>query len=377
MQQVNVPGVYISQEWREPRPPPSTGVPALLGYVEGHKALPAPRRLTHPAQLDTEFAGLKPDAALAAAVRGFFENGGQQCQVVPLGEAQTLKAGLEALLNEDAIDLVCAPCLPPLDAQEGLPRAQVRLLEFCARRGDCFALLDSPQPGTSVKAAEESVLEARKLLAQRAPDSSLGAIYYPWIRVAGTPDFIPPCGHIAGLFARVDRKYGFGKAPANEVLAGALELAGTLLEPGQLNDAGINALRALPGRGIRVMGARTLSDVAAWRSISVRRLFLALRRRLMRELAWVAFEPNDLRLWLRLQREVGVILEDLFQRGALKGSTPEEAFYVKCDAENNPPAVREQGGVIVEVGLAPATPREFLVLRLVQREGKQIEIAAP
>jgi hypothetical protein len=147
--------------------------------------------------------------------------------------------------------------------------------------------------------------------------------------------------------------------------------------PVALNEGGINCLRALPGRGIRVMGTRTLALEETWRYISVRRLFLSLRRRLVRELAWVAFEPNDWRLWLRLHRELGGLLEALFQQGTLKGDTPEEAFYVKCDSENNPPEVREQGGLVLEIGLAPATPREFIVLQLVQREGRQLEAAVP
>jgi hypothetical protein len=376
MSEARAPGVSISQEGLQPQPGLLTGVPAFLGYAGGGTSTPTPRLLTNPEQLEAVDGGAQPGTDLAGAVRGFFENGGQQCWVVPLGDAQTLEAGLEALWDEDAFDLLCAPSLPPGDEKKGLLAAQIQLLEFCARRGDCLALLDPPRP-ESGQTAEAALLSHRDDLVKDVPDASFGALYAPRIRVAGRTELLPPCGHIAGLFARTDQRYGFAKAPANEVLEGVVELGPQSLSPTSLNERGINGLRALPGRGIRVMGARTLAREDTWRYVSVRRLFISLRRRLVRELAWAAFEPNDLRLWLRLHREVGGILESLFQQGALQGATPEEAFYVKCDAENNPPEVRENGGLVVEVGLAPATPREFIVLHLVQREGGQLETTVP
>jgi hypothetical protein len=370
------PGVRIEKHELESRPELLTGVPAFVGYTSGSLLLHGPRQLTHPEQLGDVLGGSGLGGSLAAAVRGFFENGGQQCWLMALEGDQRLKEGLEALWDESSFDLLCMPCLPPGDAQYGLADAQVQLLDFCARRGDCFALLDAPRPGNS-QDADTSLLEYRNGLIARVRDASMGALYGPWIRVAGSQEFIPPCGHIAGLFARTDQRHGFSKAPANELLDGVVELEWQPHSPVALNEGGINCLRALPGRGIRVMGTRTLAREKTWRYISVRRLFLSLRRRLVRELAWVAFEPNDWRLWLRLHRELGGLLEALFQQGTLKGDTPEEAFYVKCDSENNPPEVREQGGLVLEIGLAPATPREFIVLHLVQREGRQLEAAVP
>ena len=373
MQPLRAPGVSISQEGLQPRPELLTSVPAFVGYTGGGACPLTPRLLTHPEQLEEVCEGSGPGACLAAVVRGFFENGGLQCWVVALGGDQRLEEGLQALRDKEDFDLLCAPCLPPKDAEQIL-EAHVQLLKFCAMRGDCFALLDAPRGGPGQDAA---LVRHREQLVAGVPDASLGALYSPWIRVAGSQEFIPPCGHIAGLFARMEQGYGLSKAPANEILEGVVELEQQLLQIAELNAQGINCLRALPARGIRVMGTRTLAREEAWRYISVRRLFIFLRRRLVRELAWVAFEPNDWRLWLRLHREVGDLLEALFRQGTLKGDVPEDAFYVKCDMENNPPELREKGELVLELGLAPATPREFLVLQLVQREGRQLEAAVP
>ncbi|WP_160174296.1 phage tail sheath family protein [Archangium violaceum] len=360
----------------EERPPAGvlrTGVPAFLAFTQG----PAPldwKQLTRPGQLEAWWK----DAPLylACAVRGFFENGGEQCWVVPLGKGRTLEQGLATLKDEEDVDLVCGPCLLPDSAGvDELAAAQARLLRFCGERGDCFALLDSPQGAderdmlsgpSSFKTYKDTLLGQ---LADAPELLGLGALYYPWIQVSRSDGrglaFVPPCGHLAGTYARTDRRAGVHKAPANELLEGALDVEHALARPEALNSQGINGLRALPGRGIRAFGARTLSAARDWRYLNVRRLFLTLRRWLVRTMAWVTFEPHDLRLWVRVRRELTGHLEKLYLGGAFQGTTPEEAFYVKCDAENNPPASREQGRLVVELGLAPATPREFIVIHLI------------
>ena len=136
----------------------------------------------------------------------------------------------------------------------------------------------------------------------------------------------------------------------------------------ELNPEGVNVVRVFPGRGIRLWGARTLSRQDEWRYVNVRRLFLTLRRWLDRNMTFAAFEPNGPRLWIRIRRELTVYLTDLWLDGALAGSTPDEAFFVKCDAETNPPDGREAGQVVTEIGLAPSAPSEFIVVRIVQRE---------
>jgi len=184
---------------------------------------------------------------------------------------------------------------------------------------------------------------------------------------------VPPSGHIAGIFARTDEQRGVHKSPANEVIEGIVDVIA------EFDDvAGINPIRALPGRGIRVWGARTLavpsstSDTIAF--LAVQRLVLTLHRWLVRTLDWTVFETNDVRTWVRIHRELSRRLGGLFEQGALAGTTPDEAFYVKCDDENNPPDTRTAGTLQVDVGIAPAVPNEFIKIRLV-RSAEGITVA--
>jgi hypothetical protein len=234
-------------------------------------------------------------------------------------------------------------------------------LDFCEKTGDCFALLDS-LGGTGVN----EVLQQRQALR-----STNGALYYPWVRITEGPDstggFVPPCGHVAGVYARSDRQIGVHKAPANEVLKGVVDLEYNVsrTDQEQLNPFGVNCLRAFPGRGIRVWGARTLSGLPAWTYVNVRRLFMTAARWCEQNLANMVFEPHHPRLWARIERALTAYFTDMFSRGALKGTTVREAFYVKCDAETNPAEVRESGRIVAEIGLAPTVPSEFVVVRII------------
>ena len=165
------------------------------------------------------------------------------------------------------------------------------------------------------------------------------------------------------------------KAPANEVVRGAIDLELRLSKQEQdtLNPIGVNCIRTFPGRGIRVWGGRTLSSDGAWRYINVRRLFIMAEASLDAGLQWVVFEPNDRMLWARVRRDVTSFLRTLWLGGALFGSTPEEAFYVKCDEELNPPEIRDLGQLIIEVGMAPVKPAEFVIFRISQWAGANAE----
>ena len=145
-----------------------------------------------------------------------------------------------------------------------------------------------------------------------------------------------------GIYARTDAKVGVFKAPANEEVIGALDLGSEMGNDtqGQLNTLGINCLRSFPSRDIRVWGARTLSDDARWRYVNVQRLFITVRRWIDLNMSWTVFESSTLQLWIRVERQLRSYLNNLWQMGALQGRTPEEAFYVKCDAETNPPDAR-------------------------------------
>jgi phage tail sheath protein FI len=176
-----------------------------------------------------------------------------------------------------------------------------------------------------------------------------------------------PSGHLAGVWARTDLTRGVHKAPANEPLRGALGLKYQVSRGEQdlHNPRGVNAIRSVGG-GLRIWGGRTLSSDPAWKYINVRRLFIMVEASVEAATQWVVFEPNDHRLWRRVVRTVSSFLTLLWRSGALMGTSPEQAFYVKCDEETNPPEVVDAGQLVIEVGLAPVKPAEFVIFRIGQ-----------
>jgi phage tail sheath protein FI len=364
------PGVYRQDVL--PSPPPSllTGVPVFLGYA-GRGTVGAVRRLTLWPQFQTEFGPVPTGGYLGHAVRGFFENDGLVCYVVRLDDTASpldaLRKGLAAVNDLDAADLVCAPdvvVVPEGMSDERYVAAatalQAELLADCRRVGGRFAILDG------VLTTDSAVIE----LQREALTGDDGALYHPWLWAPGEdgqPIYLPPCGHVAGVYSRSDQRVGVHKAAANEPIEGVLDLRVHLGERalGDLYERRVNCLRAFPGRGIRVWGARTLSDDPAWQHAGARRVFLTMSRWLERFMAELVHEPNDVRLWVRIMRELTAYLDDLFDRGALKGRTADEAFFVKCDSETNPPEIRDAGRVVTDVGLALAAPAEFVVARII------------
>ncbi|MEU6977736.1 MULTISPECIES: phage tail sheath family protein [unclassified Streptomyces] len=282
-------------------------------------------------------------------------------------DARTGFAGLETI---DEITMVAVPDLMSayergdIDA-EGVRTVQLAVIAHCEQMGDRVAVLDTP-PGLSAQ-------QVRRWRNDEAGyDSRHATLYYPWVRVfdpaAGRNTTVPPSGHIAGVWARSDAERGVHKAPANEVIRGVVDLELKLSKGEQdlLNPIGVNCVRAFPGRGIRIWGARTLSSDPAWRYLNVRRLFNYLEESILLGTQWVVFEPNDDRLWSSIRRNVTAFLTEEWRRGALFGRTAAEAFYVKCDRDNNPQESIDQGRVICEVGVAPVKPAEFVVFRLAQ-----------
>ena len=180
-------------------------------------------------------------------------------------------------------------------------------------------------------------------------DSKYAALYWPWIKVmdpaSGKAVPLPPSASVAGVWARNDETRGVHKAPANEIIRGALslELNITKGEHDTLNPVGVNCIRAFPGQGIRIWGARTISSDPEWRYLNVRRLFNYVEKSILLGTNWVVFEPNDPALWERVRRTIYVFLRQIWQTGALFGATPAEAFFVKCDEENNPAENRDSG----------------------------------
>lgn len=288
------------------------------------------------------------------------------------------RTGLGGLESLDDVRLVACPDV--MAGYDGSPseRERIKMIQdamitHCERMRYRFAVLDAP-PGLNAQQAAEwrSYINF---------DSSYAALYYPWIRIAdlsgsgSTTRLVPPSGHVVGLYNRSDADRGVHKAPANDVLMGAIDLELQISKGEQdvLNPLGVNCIRSFPGRGIRVWGARTLSSDGAWRYVNVRRLFILVEASLDAGMQWVVFEPNDRTLWAKVRRDVKSFLKVIWRSGALFGNTPDEAFYVKCDDELNPPEIRDLGQLIIEVGLAPVKPAEFVIFRLTQWAGANAE----
>jgi phage tail sheath protein FI len=275
--------------------------------------------------------------------------------------------GLEAI---DEITMVAVPDLMTAYQRgaindQAVRSVQLALIAHCELMGDRVAIIDPP-PG----------LNARDILVWRQNtagyDSHYAALYYPWIKAfdpsSGRIRVVPPSGHVAGIWARNDAERGVHKAPANEVVRGAvdLDLQITRGEQDVLNPIGVNCIRSFPGRGIRVWGARTLSSDPAWRYLNVRRYFNYLEESILIGTQWVVFEPNDSMLWARIRRNISAFLTNEWRSGALFGARVEDSFYVKCDEETNPPESVDLGRVICEIGVAPVKPAEFVIFRLAQ-----------
>jgi phage tail sheath protein FI len=389
------PGVYRQEVFLKPAPALQTGVPGFVGFASptpgGMSQVNRPVALSRKEDFSAAFNGAD-GSFLADAIAGFFENGGTRCFVVAadssVDPAQGLVDAIAALAPLDDIDLLAVPDATSLRTagdhldKTSIALVQAEMLTHCAQLGTRFAILDS-LPGASV----DDVLDQGQQLLLGRQEPVNAALYYPWLLTSNQtvsapltsnkPAPVPPCGHIAGIYRRSDVKTGVFKAPANEEIFGVLDLETQIDNSiqGRLNPARVNCLRAFPGRGIRVWGARTVGSACVppdhddWLYVNVRRLFLTVRRWIDFNMGWAAFEPNDSRLWVRILRELTVFLNNLQRDGALRGATAAEAFYVKCDAENNPPELREQGQVMIEIGLAPLSPAEFIVVRIVRRAG--------
>jgi uncharacterized protein len=270
----------------------------------------------------------------------------------------------------DRLDLFNIVCVPGLSDGPAIKTLEGKVF---ARRA--FLIIDPAETAdvTSVQTvpATLSTDEARN-----------AALYFPWVLA---PDPLlqdalrafPPCGFIAGAFARTDAQRGVWKAPAGTEasISGAAGLAITMSDPenGVLNPLGINCLRSLPVYGNVVWGARTLHGNDArgseWKYVPVRRMALFLEESLFRGTQWVVFEPNDEPLWAQIRLNIGAFMQGLFRQGAFQGVTPKQAYFVKCDSETTTQADINLGIVNIHVGFAPLKPAEFVVLRIQQMAG--------
>jgi uncharacterized protein len=408
------PGIYLEEVPGGPRAIEAVGTStaAFVGTAPGASVRPGEAvAVNNFTQFTTLFV---PDGStstpLSHAVWGFFQNGGSRCYVVntasdvPLVGGGSRRGALDALAEIDEIAIVAAPGASDAASYDAL-------LTHCETLGDRVAILDAPStvadmsqlieqmgvatppkrsespstPAPPTPADGEKVAPAARPpaperaasgpLRPRVSDRGFGAFYFPWLRVrdviSGEIVDVPPSGHMAGIWARTDAIRGVHKAPANETVRGALDLSQglTSAEQGVLNQAGVNAIRYFSREGIRVWGARTLATDAEWRYLNVRRLMNMIEESIQTGTNWVVFEPNDPLLWRQVRRDVSAFLTRVWRDGALFGRTPEEAFFVKCDEETNPPEVIDAGQLVVVIGIAPVKPAEFVVFRISQFQG--------
>lgn len=259
--------------------------------------------------------------------------------------------------------LASAVEFPPDFNGEEVRELQKNLLQHCEKLKDRLAIL--VYPDAEVK--PEQVIKWRNEF-----DTSYAALYYPWLsvpdplRLEGLLRTIPPDGHIAGAYARGDLLEGVHTPPANIVLEAVEDVTAHVgdIDHGMFNDHAVNIIRAYSGRGIRIAGARTLSQESAWRYINVRRLFIMIEEALAEQLQWTVFEPNSRKLHYDIGRVVRGYLDRLWQRGMLDGATPEEAYHVRCDETTTPPEEADRGRLICEIGARPPWPAEFVVVRI-------------
>lgn len=391
------PGIYVEEVATGPRPIQAVGT-STAGFIG---VAPKADQNTQKAVAITNFQQFAnmfdPDATLSTplsqAVFGFFRNGGSMCYVVNIGTDKSIggggskRKGIDLFEEIDEIALVAAPGYTDAASYD-------IVLSHCEKLKDRFAILDAPAtvsslnaltkvgsakppapatpaPATPAPAVSDDGSGARA----RQSDGGYGAFYFPWLISADPNDAtktikMPPSGHIAGICARTDAARGVHKAPANESVRGAIGLTYNVTpqEQADLNSAGVNCIRTFP-TGIRVWGARTLSGKGSeWTYVNVRRLFNMIEESIAESTNWVVFEPNNEMLWQAIKRDVSAFLSRLWRDGALKGETEQEAFFVKCNAETNPPEVVNAGMVVTVIGVAPVKPAEFVVFRIGQSQ---------
>jgi len=379
------PGVYVEEIeiGAKPIEGVSTSTAGFIGMAE-KGPIDQPTLITNWGQFVETFGRYNADKApyLPPAIYGFFANGGQRCYVVRVKENATdsdyigtdngpgNRTGLQAFNEIDEINIVCIPGITSETVQKAM-------ISHCENMKDRFCILDSEK---------EADLEAVQMQKEKVvSEKGYAALYFPWFKatiettetINGTTkikliqDFVPPSGYIAGIYARNDTERGVHKAPANEIIRGALEVKLNITKSEQeiLNPKGINCIRAFPGRGIRVWGARTTSSDPLWKYINVRRLFLFLEESIEKGTQWVVFEPNDERLWARVKQSITNFLTKVWKDGALMGSTPEEAFFVKCDRTTMTQDDIDNGRLICIIGVAPVKPAEFVIFRIAQWAG--------
>ena len=348
----------------------STSVTAFVGAASRGSSYRAVR-ITSFAEFERRFGGLVASLDLGYAVQQFFLNGGTDAWIVRVArqlDAGRIIKGIRALDAVESFNLLVIPGV----MNSG---ALLAAADYCRQRR-AFLIVDAPKSAETPAQMEQALQDATW------PITSNGAIYFPWIKIAdsansGALRLSPPSGTVAGLFVRSDATRGVWKAPAgaeatlNGVTALAYQL--TDAENGLLNPRGINCLRSFPAFGLVAWGARTLAGDdqlgSEFKYISVRRLALFIEESISRGTQWAVFEPNAEPLWAQIRLTVGTFLNNLFREGAFQGTTPNDAYFVKCDAATTTQNDIDAEVVNVLIGFAPLKPAEFIIVTISTKAG--------
>lgn len=267
------------------------------------------------------------------------------------------RTGIQAFVDNDMVSLMAVPGVVD-------PNVQLMLVAHCENLASRFAVLDMPRDARKV----QDIINHRNIF-----DSHYAALYHPWLEVFDPLDkkniAIPPSGSMLGIYARSDNTRGVHKAPANEVVRACvgLDVQFNKGEQDILNPKGVNLIRAFPGQGIRVWGARTASSNGNWKYINVRRLFIFVEESIKANTNWAVFEPNDEQLWVRVKRTIDVFLAGMWRNGALAGSSTSEAFFVDIGRSTMSQDDIDNGRLICVIGIAPVKPAEFVIFRITQK----------
>lgn len=357
------PGVYIeevetgswtSPQLRRPYEPPRPLKPGVTKWLAEHSVAAfvgrsSRREHTGPVYVDSWDAygrqfweQPREGLHLPHAVQGFFQNGGTGCWIVPTDDISEASTMLERI--ED-VSTVCVPDLAGDDESGQI--ARLGLIAHCEMMGDRILIMDPP-PGLSAQ-------QVRDWRTARGYDSKFAALYFPWLRIWGQSGsmFVPPCGHVAGAYARSDVLRGPQRPAANIDLRGVVGLEQDLMmnEQESLHPWGINCLVSMAS-GIRVWGARTMSSDPAWWRLSRRRLMNFVSRNIRAGTSWVIFEDSyDKGLFHRVEEALDEFLGLLWRAGVLEGETPAEAYSVRCDDAVNPPESLDANQVVAECGI--------------------------
>jgi uncharacterized protein len=380
-------GLGITEISTDP-PPLISGAPTSIAlFVGWSPSGPADRALPVSSARDYEdkFGGLDACSLLGYAVRHFYDNGGLHAHVLRLAGAgggaiapteaaflQALNAAFASDGPVDRIDTFNLICVPGLTDAPAVAMLQA---QAAARRAFLIADCDEGAQAATVAAS---------LTGKTGANADRSALYFPWVMAPdslqnGEPRAFPPSGFVAGILARIDNARGVWRAPAGGEanLKGATDLVVHLTDAQNesLNGQGINCLRQFPGRGTLVWGARTLAagitgPASEWKYIPIRRTAVFLGQSIYEGTKWAVFEPNDEPLWAQLRRRVDIFMQGLWRQGAFQGSTPREAWFVKCDQETTSQDDIDNGVVNIMVGFAPAKPAEFVIVSIAQLAGR-------